>query len=344
MQKFKIKSIPLLILISSIVIFIISFFNARILVKQSEKELNPKQQLTEAQATKYSLKEIDTKTGQLRWQLTAKEGKTEDNLQGATIKDITAEVYRNNEVVFELTAPYAKANAATKEIYLLGDVIAKDKSGNFLLKSNQLAIGMNTSLEAQNGFNLTLKNSGTISGQNALINDDQTMITVKNLEEASFKDISLSGKKVVILREQNGDIKKAVISQGGKVILKNQKDSSLSADSIEWINEGNVQATKNVVYTSEDKIFKAEYLLLKPDKSIYAKDNVLILHGNTQCSGNSLNFENNSKITLNGKPKAIQGEKQITADKIIYDINTNKVEAIGNVKTIIVQNDLRNSK
>lgn len=343
MQKSKIKPIPLLILFGSTVIFILSLLNARTLVKQSEKELNPKQQLDEVQATKYSLKEIDTKTGQLRWQLIAKEGKTEDNLQSATIKDITAEVYKNNDVIFKLTAPYAKANAATKEIYLLGNVIAKDKSGDFLLKSNQLAIGMSTSLEAQNGFNLTLKNSGTISGENALINDDQTIITVKKLEEASFKDIILFGKKVVILREKSGDIKKAVISQGGKVILKNQGNSTLCADSIEWVDSGDVQATKNVVYTSEDKIFKAGYLLLKADKSIYAKDNVLILHGDTQCSGNSLNFENNSKITLSGKPKAIQGEKQITADKIVYDINTGKVEAIGNVKTVIIQTNTRKS-
>lgn len=348
LKKFKIlKSFPFILASGMTIIFIVSFIRGSSIVKKSEKELNPGKQISEAQAAKYSLKEVDTKTGQLRWQLTAKEGSTEENLQAALIKDITAEVYKNNEVVFELSAPFARANASTKEIYLFGEVTATDKSGNFLLNSTQIALGMGTSIEAQKGFNLLLKGSGTVSGESALINDDQTKIIVKELKEATFKDIILSGEKVLIEKDQKGNLTSAIISEGGKIIFKDKKDpknqanNTLSGNTIKWQKQGEggeVEASDNVVYTSEDKIFKAGYLLLKPDKKIYAKNNVTILHGQTQCYGNDLKFENNSFIVLSGNPKAIQGNKQITADKIVYDINTEKVEATGNVKTIVTNN------
>lgn len=328
------------IIISGIVILLISsFIIGNSLVKKSEKELNPNKQINEAQAATYSLKEIDTKSGELRWELTAKEGKTEDNLKAVLIKDIDAKVYKNNKVIFELHAPQARANASTKDIYLFGEVTAKDTEGKFLLKSNQLSLGMNTSIEAQNGFNLILKDSGTLTGENAFINDDQTQIIVKELNEAIFKEITLSGKKVTITRDTNGSLNKALISKGGKVILKDQKTNSLSADTIKWDKSGKIEAVKNVTYTSEDKIFKADYLLIKPDKKIYAKNNVSIVHSDTQCYGNYLSFEDESLIVISGRPKAIQGRKQITADKIVYNLNSRKVEALGNVKTTVIEEE-----
>ncbi|MBI3590152.1 MAG: LPS export ABC transporter periplasmic protein LptC [Candidatus Melainabacteria bacterium] len=334
------KLVPLAIIIGVIILFAISFIRGNILVKKSEKEINSKKQVYEAQAAKYNLKEIDSKTGQLRWKLTAKEGTTEENLQAALIKDVNAEVYKNNAVIFILNAPFAKANASTKEIYLFGEVTAKNEDGDFSLNSSQVALGMGTSIEAQKGFNLVLRNSGTVSGDNALINDDQTKIIVRKLKEASFKDIILSGEEVSIEKEKNGELKKATVSMGGKIILKNNlksgKSSSLQAGTIKWEKDGDIEATSDVTYTSEDKTFKAGYLLLKPDKKIYAKNNVLIIHGETQCYGNNLSFENESIIVITGKPKALQGDREITADKIVYNVTTDKVEALGNVRTVVL--------
>lgn len=324
---------PILSLTIVIIFFIGAFIRGNFLVQKSEKELNPRKQIEEAQAKEYSLKEIDAKTGQIRWQLTAKEGRTEENLQAALINDVRAEVYKDNEIIFELIAPHAKANASTKEIYLFGEVIAKDKKGNFLLTSNQLALGMGTSIEAQKGFNIALKNCGTVIGEDALINDDQTKITVKNLKEAKFKDLILSGGNVDIERDNNGDLLKATISEGGKITLKNLNNDTLYANTIIWTKDGKAEATSNVIYTSEDKVFKAEYLLLQPNKNIYAKTNVSIIHGETKCFGDSLTYENNSIVVISGNPRAFQGDKQIAADKIIYNLNTNTVEAAGNVKT-----------
>jgi LPS export ABC transporter protein LptC len=112
---------PILALTIVIIFFIGAFIRGNFLVQKSEKELNPKKQIEEAQAKEYSLKEIDAKTGQIHWQLTAKEGRTEENLQAALINDVRAEVYKDNEIIFELIAPHAKANASTKEIYLFGE-------------------------------------------------------------------------------------------------------------------------------------------------------------------------------------------------------------------------------
>lgn len=329
------KLIPILSISCIIVFFIFSFLRGTFLVQKSEKELNSKVQINEAQAEKYSLKEIDAKTGQIRWQLTAKEGMTEDNLEAALIKNIKAEMYKDKKVIFELTAPQAKANASTKEIYLLGDVTAKDKDGKFLLTANQIALGMGTSIEAQKGFNLNLKNNGTLNGDSALINDDQTKIIIKKLEQASFKDIALSGEEVSIERDEKGEPNKATLSNGGKIILKNSNNDTLSANTIKWTKDGQVFAIGNVVYIREDKTFKAGELLLKPDKKLYAKNTVSITHGQTQCSGSSLSFENSSLIIISGNPKAIQGDKTITADKIVYNLDTSKVEATGNVKTTV---------
>ena len=329
------KLFPFAIILGMIVLLTISFVRGSVLVRKSEKEINPTKQILEAEAGKYNLKEIDTKTGELRWRLTAKEGMTEDNLQAAVIKGISAEVYKNNKVIFELNAPFAKANSETKEIYLFGEVTTKNKEGNFLLKSNQIALGMGTSIEAQKGFDLVLKDTGTVSGESALINDDQTKIVVKNLKEASLKDIILSGGNVVIEKNKNGDLDRAVISNNGKIILKSQNNSSLNAENIKWEKSGEVEATKNITYSSGDKTFKAGYILLKPDKKLYAKNNVSILHGQTQCSGNNLTYENNSIVIITGSAKAIQGDKLITADKIVYNIDTEKVDALGNVRTIV---------
>lgn len=330
------KLIPVIVLLAMTLFFIGSFLRGSLLVQKSEKEMNPKKQIEEAQAKSYSLKEIDAKTGQVRWQLTAKEGMTENNLQAALIKDIKAEVYKDSEVVFELEAPQAIANASTKEIYLAGDVTCKDKSGNFLLESNQLALGMGTSIEAQKGFRLTLKNSGYITGDNALINDSQTKITVKKLKEASFKDVLITGELVDIDRDIKGDLTKVVISDSGKIVLKKLNNNTLAANIIKWDKTGEIEAISEVVYIQEDKTFKANYLLLKPSGKVYAKNNVLITHGATQCYGNSLTYENNSLTLTGGHPRAIQSGKEITADKISYDLKTGKVEAVGNVKITVI--------
>ncbi|GEM_PF-3145144 len=330
------KLIPKLFLVLMVSFFIFSLIRGNSLVKNSENELNPKKQIEEAQAKKYSLKEIDAKTGQTRWELSAQEGSTEGNLQAALIKNIKAEVYKDNKVIFNLHAPFGKANASTKEIYLYGGVIATNNDGDFLLMSNQIALGMGTSIEAQKGFDLILKNSGTVVGENVLINDDQTKFTIVRLKEASFKNINLSGEKVYLEKDKNGDLTQALILNGGKVILKDEDNDSLSASKIKWSKDGQIEANTNVVYISKDKVFKAGYILLKPDKKLYAKNNVLITHGKTTCYGNALSYENNSLITLTGsRPKAIQNDKQIIADKIIYNLDTDKVEATGNVRTSI---------
>lgn len=336
-QELFIKSIPLIILMFSVLFFIGSFLRGTFLVQKSEKELNSKKQIEEAKATRYSLKEIDSKTGQIRWHLTAKEGTTENNLQGALIKEVKAEVFKNKEVIFELFAPKARANSLTKEIYLLDGVTVIDKIGNFLLKSNQLALGMGTSLEAQKGFNLTLKNQGTVKGENAIINDDQTKIIVRNLNEASFKNIIFAGENVLIERNTKGELISAEISDGGKVILKNLNNDILTANTIKWNQKNEIEANTNIIYISYDKSFKADYLLRTNDGKIYAKNNVLITHGSTKCYGDSLNYTNNSIITVTGHSKAVQAGKQILANKIIYNLNTSKVEAFGNVRTIVAE-------
>ena len=194
---------------------------------------------------------------------------------------------------------------------------------------------MGTSIEAQKGFNLVLKNTGTVIGESALINEDQSKITVKKLKEAAFKDILISGENVYIEKNEKGDLTKAIISDGGNIILKNKNNDVLNANKIKWEKDKDIEASGNVIYTSQDKIFKAGYLLVKPNNKFYAKNNVVILHGETQCFGDSFSYENNSIITITGNPKAVQESKQIFADKIVYNLDTNKLEAIGNVRTLV---------
>src|SRR3989338_6847801 len=331
MPKYISKSIPLLLTLSVIIFFTISFFRGKSIVQKSEKEINPKLQIAESEAKKYILKEIDPKTGQIRWDLSAKEGNTEKDLQSAVINDIKAHVYKNKEIIFELSAPHAKANSLTKGIYLFGEVITKDRDGNFLLKSKQISLGMGTSIEAQKGFDLYLKTNGTVKGESALINDDQSKITVTKLEEALFKDIKLSGENVYIEKNSKGEIVSAIVENGGKIILKN--NDTLTADTIKWDISENIEAAANVIYISGDKVFKAGTLTISPDKKVFAKSSVSIVHGKTECYGNSLNYENNF-IIITGSPGAVQGNKKILADKIIYDVNSRKVQAVGNVRTL----------
>ena len=334
-QITKAKLIPFILIISTIMLFAFSFFRGKSIVQKSEREIKPELQKVESETKKYLLKELDPKTGLARWDLSAKEGSTENNLQSAVINDITAHVYKGNEIVFELSAPHAKANSLTKGIYLFGEVTTKDKKGNFLLKSTQISLGMGTSIEAQKGFDLFLKDNGTVKGENALINDDQSKIIVTKLKEAVFKDIKLSGENVYIEKNKNGEIGSALIENGGTITLKN--NDTLSAGRIKWDNLGNIESSNNVIYNSGDKIFKAGYLTITPDKKVFAKNNVSIVHGGTECYGTSLSYENNSLVVITGNPKAIQGDKVILADKILYDINLKKVQAFGNVKTMVNQ-------
>lgn len=329
------KFSPFIVILSMVIFFIGSFVFGTFLVNKSEKEINPKKHLEEAEAKTYTLREIDSKTGALRWELTAKEGKTENNLQATFIKDIKAEIYKNNEVIFELKSPEAKANATTKEIYLFDNVTVKDKKGKFLLECKQLSLGMGTSIEAQNGFKLVLINNGTINGEHAIINDDQTKITVRNLKEAELNDIKVSGGKVQIERNQNGDLLSINISDHGKVILRKPQNDTLEASSINWNKNGEVTATDNVTYKSKDKTFTAEYLHIESSGNLTAKNNVQISHGKTKCFGNLLTYNNNNLVTITGNTKAVQENKEIKADKIFYNINTGKVEAIGDVKSTV---------
>ena len=335
MQKYLSKFFPVILIIVMIVFFTIAFIKGKSIVKKSETEIDSKSQTVESEAKEYSLQEIDSNTGLIRWDLTAKEGNTENNLQSTIINDIKARVYKDKEVVFELSAPHARANSLTKEIYLFDEVITKDTNGKFLLKSKQISLGMGTSIEAQKGFNLELKDSGTVKGEKALINDEQNKITVTNLDEALFKDIKLSGKNVYIERNNKGEIASANIEGGGRIVLKN--NDVLQANVIKWKNGGTTEAFGEVVYNSGDKTFTANYLTITADKKVYAKNNVSIVHGDTKCLGASLAYENNSFVVITGSPKAIQGDKEILADKIVYDINLKKVQAIGNVRTIVNQ-------
>ena len=331
------KLVPFLILIGIVVFFLISIAKGLQLVSKSEKELNPQKQITEAKALEYSLKEVDAATGELRWKLKAREGSTENNLQNAVIKDINAETYKDNMIVFKLTAPFAKANTEKKEIYLYGGVTAIDEKGDFILNSNQIALGMGAAIEAKKGFTLNLKGGNSIKGEKAFINEGQTKFIITKLTEAVFKEIILSGEEVTIEKEKNGELIQATITNGGKVIIKNENQNILKALNIKWVKSGEVEATNNVSYISEGKTFMANYLLLKPDKKVFARNKVIIEHGKTRCFGESLSFENNS-VTITGSPKAIQGNKQISANKIVYDINSGKVQAIGNVRTIVINN------
>ncbi len=328
---------PYMILVFMVVFIAFAFVRGSLLVNKSEKELNQKEIINEVEANKYELKEIDVKTGLLKWQITAKKGQTEEHLQAALIKDIEAKVYKNNDIVFELKAPFARANSSKKDIQLFGGVSLKNKDSSLLLMANQIVLGMSTSVEAQNGFNLILKNNGTIAGKTALINGEQTDIVVYDLENASFNDVQLVGKKVVIKKDKNGNLINATVSNGGNIILKNQNNDKLSASIIIWNKSGEIEAHNNVTFNSGDKVFKAENLTIKPDKTIYAQNKILIIHKDTKCYGNSLKYDNVSLITINGNPRVIQGGKQITANKIVYDLSTSKVQAIGNVRTSVVQ-------
>jgi len=319
--------------------FIASYIIGNVVVKRSEKEFSASEQKGEAEASKYSLQEIDAQTGQLRWELTAKEGTTKNSLDSAVIKTISAKVYKDTEVVFELKAPYGKANSSKKEVFLYGGVTTQNKDKTFLLHSNELELGMGASIHARKGFNLVIKNKGKLSGDSAVVNDDQSEINVINLNEAKLQDIALEGNNVYIKRNQEGEIIKALIKNGGKVILKKHKNDSLTANIIEWIKDGSVEAKDNVIYKSKDITFKSNHLLLNPDGKITASDHVEIVHGKTQCFGDQLTYDDNSFIVIQGNPKAIQDGKQITADKILYNLNTEKVEAIGNVQTIITSNE-----
>lgn len=332
--KFKTKYYPLIGLSVILGIFAISVIQGKKLVLKSEKEFSSNKNIEDAQAKTYSLKEIDSKTGEMRWQLTAKEGTTGDSLKSALIKDIEAEIYKNKEVVFKLTAPYGKANSSKKEIYLFGGVKAQNKNGSFLLNSSRLDLNDGTSLEAKKGFNLVLKDKGTIRGTQAFINEDQTKIKVIKLIEAVLENIILAGSEVNIDRNEKGELVNALITNGGKVILKNKDNATLVANSIKWSEGGIVEAISNVTYKSKDRTFMAGYLLLDKEGKIIAKKNVAISHGSTTCTGQELTYENNSLIIIKGNPKAFQDGKQISADKIVYDTKSGKVEALGNVKIV----------
>lgn len=321
----------------ALLFFVSSFIRGKFLLKKSELEFNYTLQKGEAEAKEYSLKEIDAKTGLVRWELTATEGATKEKLNSALIKDIKAKVYKKNTVIFELYAPFGKANAAKKEVYLFGGVTTKNKDKNFILKSNELGLGKGTSIEASKGFTLTLKDHGTLEGEAALINDDQTKISVTNLQEANLKDIVISGNKVLIERDEAGNITQASISNGGKIIFKEKEKSSLIAKNIKLLQDKTIEASENIIYTSKDVTFKANLLKIQPEGYIIARKNVQIEHKDTKCFGESLEYDRSSLIIIEGSPKVVQNGQQISADKIEYDLNTGKVRAFGNVKGQVAQ-------
>lgn len=323
---------PTIGIVILILLFINSLLNGKNLVKLSEIEFSKSVQSEEAKASKYTLKEIDANTGLTKWKLTAKEGRTQNNLKSAIIKDINAEIYKGKKVAFNLHAPFGKANTVKHEISLLGNVKARNKNGSFLLDSNRLEIEENASLKAKKGFNLVLKGKGEIRGKSALINHDQSEIKVVDLKEADLEKILLSGKDVLIERDKKGVVTAATISNGGKVLLKELNNDYLTAGQIKWTKEGNITAKSNVTYTSSDRKLIADELIVDSKGKITANNNVRIIHGETTCSGNKLTYENKNQIVISGSPKAYQDGKQITAEKILYNTTSGKVEAVGNVQ------------
>ena len=329
----KRKSPFLGIMILSLLIFLVfSLYKGNQLVKKTEKEVSPELHKNESNAKSYELKEIDSKTGDIRWKLTAKEGSTQNELQGATIRDIEVTIFKNKEAIFNLKAPIATANSETKEILLLEGVTTKSKGENFILQSNKLSLAMGTELEAFDGFKLSLKNNGTLEGERAEINEEQTKIRIKGLKNAALKDIKISGKNVY-LEKDNDTIKKVVIKNGGQIVLMN--NDVLSAEQIEWINGGTIKAKSNVIFTSTDKQIKAGKLLINTDNTLIAEDKVTILDKDTKCSGEKLIYHDNQLVEITGEPKALQGNKIISADKILYDTKLKKLQAIGSVKTSV---------
>lgn len=328
------KLFPALITVSIVTFLLISFYRGKELLKKSEKEITPQFHQNESNATQYELKEIDPITGLLRWQLVAKEGNTQNNLQNALIKDIEVTVFKGKEVIFNLKAPLAKANSTTKEIILEGGVITKNKDESLILTSNRLSLSMGTSLEAIDGFSLLLKESGTLTGQSVVINEEQTKVKIKDLKNAVLKDISISGNNVYLEKDNKNEIQKAIITNGGKITLKN--NDTLSANIIEWNHNGKIKAEKNIIFSSNSKLIRAGSLIINSDNSLYADNNVVILDGDTKCSGKKLSYKNNSIIEITGNPKATQGNKVISANKILYDSNLKKLQALGNVKTMVI--------
>lgn len=331
--KVKLKPyLPIIYFCLFLSLFLIAFYRGNSIVLKSEKEFKTSKSSSEAIATSYSLKEIDAKTGLLRWVLTAKDGVTGANLKSVIINNITAKVYNGRKIAYKLFAPKGRADSKTKEIFLFGGVVTESANGDFKLLSSTVNIDGNASINTPESFHLILMGKGDIYGTEAKVNDDQTEIAIKSLDKADMENILLSGSNVKINRDDKGDLLSANILNGGKIILKKVDNNSLTANTIKWLKDGSVEALSKVVYTSKDSTLTANKLTMKGDGKIYASNHVKIIYGDTICTGDKLTFEDKSNIIISGSPEAIQNGKVINADKILYNTKSGKVEALGNVR------------
>ncbi|MCS6893588.1 MAG: hypothetical protein NZO16_03355 [Deltaproteobacteria bacterium] len=131
----------------------------------------------------------------------------------------------------------------------------------------------------------------------------------------SFFCLSSESKWVITSDQLEGDLKSRNFLYRGNVKIQTNK-ALISCDQLRGIMDHN-QKIKELVATGSVHVVNQDGSEVFGDKAVFN--------------------ETNRTLSITGSPKVVQNKNSLSAKEIIYFLDTGKFEAVGNVETIVYE-------
>ncbi len=167
-----------------------------------------------------------------------------------------------------------------------------------------------------------------------------------------YQDIVAYGDKAVVDVTKKGDVKKMQLIGNAKI---NQKDNKAYADKFiytasneEIVSIGNTYSKMIMDDGKQIEVWAQYQQYNKPANTILASNKVTIYYDDYKAYGPKVTVfpdkktNKFNKIVFLGRSRIVEKNRSIDADKIVITMEPKNFTAIGNVKTIITDIDLKN--
>ena len=278
--------------------------------------------------------------GQTLWKLSTEKAVYSQDNKTAKLTNVTGNLFSNGELILQVSAKTGDIERDGQEIYLEQDIIAVDPRNKAELKSNQLEWRPQEHLLILRN-NITGNHAKlTISAKEAIYNTEKQLLEVKgNITATTSKPpLQLKTERLFWQVSQDkviGDVPIEMTRYEDKIItdkLKtNQAEVDLKANIA--VIKGNIEyqslqpplqaATSILYWRYKDRIIEGK----KPIKLVQTEDDM-------NLTGNEANVNLKAKMAYLSKGvygEAAKDEVKIYADDLAWNLETEIVEANGNV-------------
>jgi lipopolysaccharide export system protein LptA len=304
-RKHGVKTVMLAPVLLAVIFFTYSTVSAFFTINSSKMPDNF--ETIKFEVNDYNVQHIDPLSNKLTWDLMAHHASLDKSRTKAKIVDPFINYYDKlkDKVEFVLSSKHADIDKEHQSFVLYDQVELAFTNKDYYLESGMLTFSEDSdSFEVDKNWSLKSKLGYKIKGSKGQVSKNFDKIYSEGLAELTSEDITLKADQIEVKVENT---KPQVQASGHSVLNLAKNDSTLTAQKIAIINEGEVQATGEVK----------------------------VLADNIECHSSNMlisyNARNERVAQFTGAPYIIRDGNTIYADKIDYNFKNQQVTVSGNV-------------